>query len=64
MEEMDQSFEPLEDKLRERDHSRLRQAMEENEFESAYAAGRRLTSSQAIALAEQTIQRLLAAPRT
>jgi hypothetical protein len=62
MEEMGQSFEPLEDTLRERDHFHLRQTMGEAAFEAAYAAGRRLISSEAIELSEQAIQRLLATP--
>ena len=62
IEQMDRSFQPLEEELREQDHSRLRQAMGETAFESAYAAGRRLTSSEAIELAEQSIQRLREAP--
>jgi predicted ATPase/class 3 adenylate cyclase len=56
-----QSWAKLGDKLRERDHARLRRAMGEKPFEAAYSAGRRLTSSEAVALAQQSIQRLLAA---
>jgi len=58
-----QSFVNLDGKMRERDHSRLRQAMGEKPFELAYSAGRRLTSSEAVALAELSIQRLLGVPR-
>jgi non-specific serine/threonine protein kinase len=61
IEEIGQSFEPLEDTLREQDRSRLRRLMGKKEFESAYKVGRHLTSSQAIELAEQAIQRQLAA---
>jgi predicted ATPase/DNA-binding SARP family transcriptional activator/class 3 adenylate cyclase len=62
IEKIGQSFEPLEDTLREKDCSRLRRLVGKNVFESTYAAGRQLTSSQAIELAEQALQRLLAAP--
>ncbi|MGO9857037.1 MAG: BTAD domain-containing putative transcriptional regulator [Acidimicrobiales bacterium] len=61
IEEIGQSFEPLEDTLREQDHSRLRQLVGKKVFESTYAVGRHLASSQAIELAEQAIQRQLAA---
>ena len=61
IEQMHQSFFPLEEKLREGDHSRLRQAMGDKAFEAAYAVGRHLSSSEAIGLAEQAIQRLIGA---
>ena len=57
LEGLGQAFEPLEGKLREQDRSRLRQALGEKAFGSAYQAGRLLSSSQAIELAEQELTR-------
>ena len=62
IEKIGQSFEPLEDTLREQDCSRLRQLVGEKVFQSTYVLGRHLASSQAIELAEQALQRLLGAP--
>jgi len=63
IEHIGQSFVNLSGKLRERDHSHLRKTMGEKRFEAAYSAGRCLTSSEAVALAELSIQRLLDRPR-
>jgi hypothetical protein len=63
IEHIGQSFVNLSGKLRERDHSHLRKTMGEKRFEAAYSAGHLLTSSEAVALAELSIQRLLDRPR-
>jgi len=61
LEALGQVFEPLEGKLREQDRSRLRQALGEEAFGSAYQAGRLLSSSQAIELAELELTRAASA---
>ncbi len=63
MEQNGQSWAKLGNNVREPDHSRLRHSMGAKPFEVAYSAGHRLTSSEAVALTEQSIQPLLDTPR-
>jgi len=51
LEQLGFSLEPLESRLRERDHARLRKALGDDSFRSAYTTGHALSRAEAVALA-------------
>ena len=56
IEAMEEAFEPLEAQLRRQDHSRLARDSGEAAFDFAYRVGRRLSSEQALELANEALK--------